>query len=292
MDHIVTAEEDGRAVRDILRRSMSVSYSAMKSAKWDDRVLLNGIPVPVSARTSAGDTVSFLEAEKEAVYPVRPYPLPLTVPYLDEYLMVVDKPAPLASQSSAGHPDDSLENAVFSYFGCPDHFIYRPVNRLDKGTSGLMVIARTAHAQQLLQRMLHTDRFRRGYLAVTEGIPEPRSGVIDLPIAKVPEASVKRFISPDGKPSVTHYTVLQENGSRALVSLRLETGRTHQIRVHMSASGCPVCGDFLYGTELPELPGRFALHSSSLSLIHPVTGEELTLSSELPAELSALLHNA
>ena len=291
MDYIVTPPEDGCAVRDILRRSMSVSYSAMKSAKWDNRVLLNGVPVFVSARVTAGDTVTFLEAEKEPVYPVKPYALSLTIPYIDDYLMVVDKPAPLASQSSAGHPDDSLENAVFSYFGCPDNFIYRPVNRLDKGTSGLMVIARTAHAQQLLQRMLHTNRFNRGYLAVTEGIPSPRTGVVDLPIAKVPDASVKRYVSPDGKPSVTRYSVLKTCGNRALVSLTLETGRTHQIRVHMSASGCPVCGDFLYGTELPELPGRFALHSASLSLVHPVTGEILSFTSALPDELSALINN-
>lgn len=97
----------------------------------------------------------------------------------------MNKPAPLASQSSLGHPDDSLENAVFAHYGCPEGFLYRPVNRLDKGTSGLMVIAKDAHSQHRLQQLLHTENFKRNYLAVTEGIPEPLSGVVDAPIAKV-----------------------------------------------------------------------------------------------------------
>ena len=113
-----------------------------------------------------------------------------------------------------------------------------------------MVIARDAHAQHRLQSLLHTAHFRRSYLAVTEGIPEPPAGIISKPIAKVDEASIRRIVSPDGKPSVTHYEVLRSGNSRALVALQLETGRTHQIRVHLSDMGCPVAGDFLYGTEL------------------------------------------
>lgn len=289
MEYIVTEAEEGRHLRDILRRSMGVSYSAMKSAKWDGRILLDDEPARVDAVVHAGQTVTMLWPEAAPVYQLRPYDLPLTVPYEDEHLLIVDKIAPLASQSSAGHPDDSLENAVYSYFGCPERFIYRPVNRLDRGTSGLMVIAKTPHAQHRLQQQLHTEAFQRIYLAVTEGTPNPPSGMIDAPIAKEEAASVRRVVCPQGQPSVTHYETLRAAGGRALVRLRLETGRTHQIRVHMKHIGCPVCGDFLYGTELPEVPGRFALHSAELVLHHPFTGETLHITSPLPETLSALL---
>ena len=114
MEYQVKAEEDGRRIRDILRRSMEVSYSAMKSAKWNGRILLNGEPVHTDARVQAGDTVSFIPAEDRPVYSLKPYDIPLDIPYMDEHLMVVVKPSPLASQSSRNHPDDSLENALYS----------------------------------------------------------------------------------------------------------------------------------------------------------------------------------
>ena len=275
MDYQVKAEEDGRKIRDILRGGMGVSYSAMKSAKWGGRIRLNGDPVHTDAIVRAGDTVSIAWADDKPVYALKGYKLPLEIPYEDEHLMVIVKPSPLASQSSRNHPDDSLENALFSYSGCPDNFVYRPVNRLDKGTGGLMVVARTPHAQHLMQRQLHSPSFRRRYLALTDGVPAEREGVIDLPIDKAQEASVKRIICPGGKQSVTRYRVLKETEAReALVLLELETGRTHQIRVHLSAIGCPVHGDFLYGREDPErFPGNFALHSAMLEFIHPITGE-------------------
>ena len=289
MDHRVTAEEDGRVLRDILRQVMGVSYSAVKSAKWDGRIRVDGQPQPVNIRVREGQTITMLWAEHQPAYTLKPHDLPLTVPYEDEHLLIIDKPAPLASQSSAGHPDDSLENALFFREGCPASFLYRPVNRLDKGTSGLMIVARTAHAQHRMQQMLHTPDFRRTYLAVVEGVPQPPCGVIDAPIGKEKTASIRRIICADGKPSVTHYETVKVAGNRSLVRLVLETGRTHQIRVHMQHIGCPVCGDFLYGTEIPQLPGRFALHSAGIDLIHPITGEALHIASPLPEALTALL---
>lgn len=287
MEYVV--QVDGCRLRDVLRRDMGVSYSAMKSAKWDNRICVDGIPTPVNAMLRAGQVVTMTWPEEKPAYQLRPYNLSLDIPYEDEYLLVISKPAPLASQSSAGHPDNSLENAVYAYLGCPKDFVYRPVNRLDKGTSGLMVVAKTPHAQYRLQQQLHTEAFVREYLAVVEGIPGPERGVIDAPIAKVDAASIRRHVCPEGKPSVTHYQVEQAGHDCALVRLWLETGRTHQIRVHMSHMGWPICGDFLYGRELPQLPGRFALHSAGLALIHPITGERLCFFSPLPQQLSALL---
>ena len=289
MEHVITAAEDGRRLRDILRQVMGVSYSAMKSAKWDGRITVNGIATPVDAFVRQGQTVCIHFKDTAPVYEVKPYDIPLVIPYEDEHLYVIDKPAPLASQSSANHPDDALENALFAHLGCPADFVYRPVNRLDKGTSGLMIVAKDAHAQHRLQKMLHSDDFARQYLAVVEGHLPAKSGVIDAPIGKEDAASIRRLVRDDGKPSVTHYEVLEERNGRSLVKLRLETGRTHQIRVHMAHLGCPVCGDFLYGTELPELPGRFALHSHELTLTHPLTMEGLHIVSPLPEKLKTLL---
>ncbi len=278
MEYTVRAEEDGKRVREILRCGMEVSYTALKSAKWNDRIFLNGEPVYADARVKEGDTVRIEWAEETPAYRPRRFEMALEIPWEDEHLMAIVKPAPLASQSSRNHPDDSLENAVYTYFGCPENFIYRPVNRLDKGTSGLMMIAKTPHAQYRMQRQLHTPAFRRRYLALTDGIPAEREGVIDLPIAKAPGATVKRIVSPEGKPSRTRYRVLEAGNGQALLLLELETGRTHQIRVHLSSIGCPVRGDFLYGQEqTEEYPGHFALHSAVIEAEHPVNGEKIRL---------------
>ena len=289
MEHLVTAAEDGRRLRDILRQVMQVSSSAMKSAKWDGRITVDGVPQPVDTVLREGQRVAIRFRDDAPAYRLTPYALALVIPYADEHLFVIDKPAPLASQSSANHPDDALENALYAHLMCPADFVYRPVNRLDRGTSGLMIVARTAHSQHRLQALLHSADFRRTYLAVVEGHLPASDGLIDAPIGKEQSASIRRIVTADGKPSRTRYEVLRETARRSLVRLTLDTGRTHQIRVHMAHMGCPVAGDFLYGTELPELPGRFALHSHELHLLHPLTGEALHILSPLPPGLSALL---
>ncbi len=292
MKHQVTQNEEGMRLRDVLRQSMGMSYTAMKSAKWDGRILVNQSPRTVDQPVHVGEWIEVLDKEALPVYSLTPCYRPVSIAYEDDDLWIIDKPAPLASQSSERQSDDTLENMLYAHLGCPADFIYRPVNRLDKGTSGLMVVAKSAHAQYRLQRLLHTDEFRRTYLAVTEGVPKVPQGIIDAPIAKEDAASIKRVIDPAGKPSITHYQVLESDGHRSLIRLQLETGRTHQIRVHLAYLGCPICGDFLYGQELPELPGRFALHSEEVLLHHPITGDWLTITSPLPAELQQLLDPA
>ena len=279
--YTVTVEDEGKRLREILRERMQISYSAMKSAKWNGEIRVNGARSTVDVRVRPGDRIEVLMPERQPVFIPEAFEIPLEIPYEDEWMMIVDKPAPLASQSSRSHPGNSLENAVYSYLGQPEGFIYRPVNRLDKGTSGLMVIAKDGHSQDLLQRELHTADFRREYVAMTAGIPEPEEGVIDLPIGKVDGATVRREIRQDGKPARTHYRVTEKRpDGRAMVRLRLETGRTHQIRVHLAAIGCPVCGDFLYGTEMPEeFPGRFALYSAYVRVWHPMTGAFIEMES-------------
>ncbi|MFH1513124.1 MAG: RNA pseudouridine synthase, partial [Bacillota bacterium] len=182
----------------------------------------------------------------------------------------------------------TLENAVFSYLGEPAGFQYRPVNRLDKGTSGLMVVAMHAHAQQYMQRRLHSDVFLREYLAVCDGFPPANEGVIDAAIAKAEGASIRRIVCAQGRPARTDYRVERAGSFRSLLRLRLHTGRTHQIRVHLASVGCPVTGDFLYGAEHPLLPRRFALHRALLQL-ETLNGKHIRLESAPPDVFLKLL---
>ncbi len=286
---IVKPSQEGRRLSAFLHHDMGISSSQIRSAKWAGRILVNGKPETVACYLRTGDLVEFVLPQAEPVYEVHPREMPLSIPYRDDYMLIIDKPAGLATSSSLNHPDDALENALFSALGCPADYVFRPVNRLDKGTSGLMCAALDPVTQHTLQSMLHTPEFEREYLAVTDGIPEKDRGVIDLPIAKAEGPTLRREIRPDGKPSVTNYEVLEARRGRALVKLKLETGRTHQIRVHLSALGTPVFGDFMYGRESEELPGRFALHSAFLTLRHPDSGEKMTFSSPLPEDLRRLL---
>ena len=219
-----------------------------------------------------------------------PYEAALSVPWQDEHYLVVDKPAPMPTLCSAKQDGPTLENTLYTALGCPEDYVFRPVNRLDKGTSGLMAVARDAHAQQLLQRQLHSETFIREYKAVCVGHLPEASGVIALPIGKAGEG-VKRAVRADGQRAVTHYWVEAENKSCSLVRLRLETGRTHQIRVHLAALGCPILGDYLYGAPHPALPGRFALHACFLQFTHPFTGERVSASSPLPNAFQAAMEN-
>ncbi len=272
-------EHEGRRVGRLVQSLAGVSHHEYARLKQENGVLLDGVPAHADMRARAGQVLSVLIEEA----PVLIQESGLPVVYVDQDVIVLSKPAPLSTMRSPGKPGPTVEELLSR-----NGEAFRPVNRLDKGTSGLMVCARNAHAQQKLQKLLHTDRFVRRYLAVTQG-EWSGQGVIDLPIRKEEGQSVRRVISPDGKPCVTHFETLSSASGRTLVRLTLETGRTHQIRVHLGAMGHPITGDYLYGTQETELPGRFALHSANLSFIHPVTGERLAFESPLPPELRRLL---
>lgn len=281
----VSAEDAGRLVKYFVRGRMGVSYHQFAALKVRDGVRVNGCAVHANHVLQCGDRVE-VWLEDNAAAAVVPDPTPVNVVWEDDDILIIDKPAPLACQCSAKQAGMTLENRLaYRYPG----MVFRPLNRLDKGTSGLMAAARHAHAAQALQKQLHTEQFVREYLAVAEGRMEG-SGVIDAPIAKEAAATVRRAVDAvNGVPAVTHYRVVAAGEGRTLVRLRLETGRTHQIRVHLAHLGHPIVGDFLYGREDPALPGRFALHSTYIRLVHPITGEIVERTSPLPAELKRLM---
>ncbi len=289
LEHIVTAAEEGGTVGQILKNRMKLARSLISRLKFSSAILVDGREVRTDRRTVTGEKVTVLLRDEKPVWQgLKAFDGPFGILYEDEDLLAADKPAPLASIASARQGGDSLEGRVFYHYGEDPFFVYRPVNRLDKGTSGVMLIARNAFCQAALQKKLHTDDFVRTYLAVTEGIPGEKEGLISRPILRE-AGGVKRVISEDGQRAETFYRVLETGRGRALVYLRLYTGRTHQIRVHLSSLGCPVAGDYMYGDGLEALPGRFALHSHTAEFVHPVTGERMKLTAPFPDELKALL---
>ena len=283
LTRIAIDADAGRKVKYLIRGGMGVSYHQFASLKQRGGLKVNSEIVHANHILRPGDVVEvILEDEQSAIVPD---PTPVEIVYEDEDLIIIDKPAPLACQCSVRQTGMTLENRLACRY---PGIVFRPLNRLDKGTSGLMAAAMNAHAAQILQKQLHTDQFVREYLAVVEGCMTG-SGNIDAPIAKEAAATVRRVVDPvDGVRAVTHYQVEQSGEKYSLVRLRLETGRTHQIRVHLAHLGHPIAGDFLYGQEDPRLPGRFALHSTYIRLNHPITGEVIERHSPMPEALKTL----
>ena len=285
-------EDDGRLIKRVTRSKIGISSHQLARAKALNALCLNGESVHADHIVHEGDVITLhLIDDPAPEFTPAPENMPVNVLYEDDDIIVVNKEAPLATQSSPKQPDNTLENRMIYRYRAVENYVFRPVNRLDKGTSGLMLVAKHAHSQMKMSSLLHTPDFVREYLAVTVGTPPSPEGVIDLPIGKADGATVKRAIREDGKPSKTHYKTVKTANGLSLLHLRLETGRTHQIRVHLSAIGCPVFGDFLYGEEREDaLPGRFALHSAFVRFIHPITGEEMTFSAPLPEALEDLMN--
>jgi len=281
----VTPELAGRSLKALALGTLKLSYTQLKRLKFHQGLLVDDVPRRSDYCPRQGERLRlvFLDGPSLAVASGS---APLKIVFMDGELLVVDKPAPLPSVASR-QGGETLENRVFSFLGEPADFIYRPVNRLDKGTSGLMLIARNAHIQHRMQRLLHTEEFKREYLAVVTGAPHEACGVIDLPIGHGP--GIRRAVSLDGKAARTDYELLWQGEKLSLLKLRLHTGRTHQIRVHLAYCGCPVLGDFLYGREDGRLPGRFALHAYRLSFTHPISGEALSFETPLPEEIQEII---
>ncbi len=287
----VTAEQAGRRVDSLLRHELGLAGSVIRHVKRvPGGITLDGVEVYTAKLVQAGQVLSVLVGDTERRSIVVSVPGPLDVVYEDADLVVVDKAPGMLVHPGHGHFDDTLGNYLLWHYDQEGETAdLHPVHRLDKGTSGLLVVAKHGHAQEVLKKQLHTPLFRRVYLAVCDGAPQPPAGVVDAPIGMVPGSLLAREVRPDGQAARTRYETVERHGQRTLLRLELETGRTHQIRVHMAHIGCPLTGDFLYGVENKALISRPALHSHALSFRHPVTGEELSFTSPLPADMAALL---
>lgn len=289
LELVVTRSQAGRTVKSLLKGELALSSTLIGRLKrTENGLLVNGRRAFTSRTLQEGDRLTVDLAAAERPTDLRPVPMDLDILFEDEHLLAVNKSAPLACIPSSLAPGEpTLAEGLLCHLG--EGAALHLVNRLDRGTTGLLVAAKNAYVHDRLRRQLHTGAFQRTYLAVCVGAPEPEEGRAAMPIGRAPDSAIRRRIDPAGKEAVTDYRVVDRHGPFALVELTPRTGRTHQLRVHMAALGCPLAGDWLYGTEERELIGRPALHAARLELIHPVTGGRLSLAAPLPEDINHLL---
>jgi 23S rRNA pseudouridine1911/1915/1917 synthase len=281
---IVPAEASGERLDRFLAGLLGSRAAAERAIA--DGVLVDGVARSKSYRLAGGEDVHVPEHVEAPA--ATPPPAPPVV-FEDEHLLVVDKPAGLVVHPGAGHAGDTLVDALRGRIAGGDPERPGVVHRLDRDTSGLMVIARSDEAYDRLAQLIRDRAVERRYLALVQGRPRSRSGKIDAPLGRDRNDPTRVSLDSDtAREAVTHFEVAELGPSHALLSVKLETGRMHQIRVHLAAIDLPVVGDPVYGVADPEL-GRQFLHAAELAFAHPFTGGEVRLASELPPDLQAYL---
>lgn len=274
LEHTVKDLPSPMRISEYLKGRLDLSVTLIKRVKYGG-VFLNGENVHMRAEVKNGDKIDvfFPEEKSEGIPPID---LPLEVLYEDEHMIAVCKPRNMPTHPSKGNSLPTLANAVMHYFG--EGFVFRAITRLDRDTSGIVLIAKTQYAAARLSEDMKAGKFEKLYTAVVSGIPEPVCGRIDAPIRREWEGNMRRIVAEDGKRAVTDYKTLfiREDGN-AVLELSLLTGRTHQIRVHMAHIGHPLLGDFLYGEKNGD---GYLLHCEKLSFPHPFTQKMLTIVSK------------
>ena len=290
MEFVVEREEE-RLDLFIARRQPRLTRSQVQRLLGEGYVLLNGLTPKASQKLRPGDRISVIVPPPRPVN-LAPEAIPLNIIYQDEHLLVVDKPTGLTVHPAPGHPSHTLVNALLAL--CPDlkgiGGEIRPgiVHRLDKDTSGLMVVAKSGRAHTNISGQIRERTVRKGYLALVVGMVEPSEGKINAPIGRDPRNRKRMAVVQGGRNAVTLYKVLVHYSDCTYVEVFLETGRTHQIRVHFAAVGHPLIGDSLYGKRSP-IVGRQFLHACLLGFRHPITDEYLEFASPLPNDLRAAM---
>ena len=276
--NITVENVDGGCLLKDYLRACGYTVTFIKKVKLSG-IELCGVPVTVRAVVKNGDVITLMlpEEKSEGIPPIS---IPLDVLYEDEYILAVDKPRNMPTHPSKGNSLPTLANAVMALYG--GDFVFRAVSRLDRDTSGIVVIAKDQITAAALSEQMKRGEFDKRYTCITEGIPSPAAGTINAPIRREQEDGIKRIVAEDGKSAVTEYEVIKSDAGRSLCRLRLLTGRTHQIRVHMAHIGCPLHGDFLYGTATED--GYF-LRCDSVSFTHPKSGERITVKTKETLDL-------
>lgn len=284
--------ETGERLDVYLAKVLTLSRSMIKKIIDDGGVLLNGKTAKPSQIVNAGDTVA-VRYQRPVEASAKPQTIPLEILYEDEELIVVDKPRGMVVHPAAGNPDGTLVNALLAH--CQDLSgiggVLRPgiVHRIDKDTSGILVVAKTDRAHLGLAKQFHDHTIERRYIAIVHGILKQTEGTILGPIGRHPFRRTEMAVVARGRRAVTHYRCLEQMAKYAKIEARLETGRTHQIRVHLSHIGHPLVGDPVYGRKNERVPieGQ-ALHAAVLGFVHPLSGETLRFEAKLPEAIQRL----
>ena len=294
---VVQPEDDGRQVGSLLKARLHMGRQGIRAAKFiDDGIMLDDLRVRTTDRARAGQVLSIAVGDTDESLQASGVVAtdgPLDIVFEDDDLIVLSKPAGVSTHPGPEHATDTLGNFLMAYFRrTGQRCLLHPVQRLDWGTSGLIVFAKNAHSQDFLQRRLHTGEFCREYLAFCAGEFSQAAGTVDAPIGRVGKSWQTSAVVDGGKYAMTQYRVqrvgqLPDEGAVSLVRLRLETGRTHQIRIHMSHIGHPLLGDPYHGGSDKKIE-RPALHSAFLQVEHPISHETLTFEAPFPPDLQQL----
>lgn len=290
LEYIITDEFHNKTIEQFLKHEEFPHQAIVQLKKTHEGILRNGIWAYVTEQLSSGDhLVLHLVEDKEetSILPVR---VNIPIIYEDEDLLIVDKPANMPIHPSMNHHGGTLANGLLYYYQEKgEHFTFRCINRLDRDTSGLTIVAKHLLSAGILSRKVSNREISRRYLAIVEGCVDP-NGTVDAPIGRVDGSTIERHVDyENGEHAVTHYECISYDKEKdlSLVKLRLETGRTHQIRVHMKHIGHPIIGDFLYNPDY-RYCNRQALHSASLEFVHPITKEKMHFTSSLPEDLKCI----
>ena len=296
--HKCTTEDEGMEVKDVMKKYFDFSSRLRNRIKREDLLRLNDEHTQGWHRVKSGDVLSVVLPDEKSNF--EPQNIPLNIVYEDEDIILINKQPGLIVHPTKGHPNGTVANALmYRMQETGDEFKIRFVNRLDMDTSGLLIVARNSYSQNDITSQMRKNMVHKKYIAILNGIIEEDEGVVDAPIGRPDPVDVRRGVMPDGAPSVTHYSVLERfrdsryrsrtDAGFTLVELVLETGRTHQIRVHMSHIGHPVLGDYLYGGDNVLLIERQALHAAELDFSHPISKAPVHADAELPSDMQEAL---
>ena len=294
LTYTITEEMTDQQIKTFLKSKGFSAQSIITLKKDPAAVCVNGEPAFMNRRLKAEDVLRIVIREDLSSEKIAPVELPLDIVYEDEDLIVINKPAGMPIHPSMNNYDNSLANALAWYFAeKKTPFVFRCINRLDRDTSGLTVIAKHYVSAGILAEQVTNKAsgqgMQREYLAIVRGSLTPEQGTISAPLGRKPGSVIERTIDFEhGESAVTHYRLVKKQNGHSLVSIKLETGRTHQIRIHMKYLGFPLIGDYLYNPD-NEWMDRQALHSARLSFRHPITGEEMTFEVPLPEDMARVI---
>lgn len=290
LSYTITQYDEGAKIDSILKTKLNLSRRMITGLKKANGIFLNGSRALTNEKVTMGDVVS-VNITKEESQDIEPQCMDIDIIFEDRDLLIVNKEPGVVVHPTKGHPQGTLSNGVMYHWRSRgESNIVRLVNRLDRDTSGLVMIAKNQFSHQAMAKQLDANQVNKIYMAAVHGSFEEDEGTIDLPIDRPSWESIKREVSESGQRAVTHYNVIERYDEGALLRIRLETGKTHQIRVHMSHLGHPIYGDTLYGdADDSMLIGRQALHAFKLEFIHPRTNERISVEAPILDDMKKLI---